>query len=57
METGKEKKPAKNITQSFIFISIRGSGDQSVLNLTNKLWKNLNFFGRFLIIFKLKLLN
>jgi hypothetical protein len=54
METGKEKKPAKNITQSFIFISIRGSGDQFVLYLINKLWKNLIFFGRFLFIFKLK---
>jgi hypothetical protein len=54
METGKEKKPAKNITPSFIFISIRGSGDQFVLYLTNKLWRKLIFFGRFLIIFKLK---
>jgi hypothetical protein len=54
MKTGKEKKPAKNITQSFIFISIRGSGDQFVLYLINKLWRKLIFFGRFLIIFKLK---
>jgi hypothetical protein len=54
METGKEKKPAKNITQSFIFTSIRGSGDQFVLYLMNKLGENLIFFGKVLIIFKSK---